>query len=83
MKFHFIRKLVNDGKIKHQYINTKSMLADGLTKALSGQRMDILLNSPFLSQRGARSAAQNFSFFKISNETFPKGFGRDSSTSYE
>lgn len=44
VKFHFIRKLVNEGKIKLQYINTKSMLADGLTKALSGQRMDELLN---------------------------------------
>lgn len=37
IKWHWIREVVESGRIKIEYISTKSMIADGLTKPLNGQ----------------------------------------------
>ncbi len=37
IKWHWIREVVESGRIKVKYISIKEMIADGLTKSLSGQ----------------------------------------------
>ena len=39
IKYHFIRELVKENKIRLLYINTKEQLADPLTKAISGRAL--------------------------------------------
>jgi hypothetical protein len=39
VKYHFIRKLVQAGKIKLQYCKTQDQLADILTKGVNGPRL--------------------------------------------
>ena len=42
IKYHFIREQVANGKINVRYCNTKEMIADFLTKGLSGDRFEKL-----------------------------------------
>ena len=39
IKYHFIRELVEENKIRLLYINTKEQLVDPLTKAISGRAL--------------------------------------------
>ena len=41
IKYHFIKELVKENKIRLLYINTKEQLADPLTKAISGRALAI------------------------------------------
>ena len=42
LKYHFTRQAVARGDIKIEYVNTDNMVADGLTKAIGGQRLEKL-----------------------------------------
>jgi hypothetical protein len=43
IKYHFIRQLVKEGKIRLQYCTTKNQLADLFTKGVNGPRLKELL----------------------------------------
>jgi len=45
IRFHYIRELIKDGKIKLRYIKSRQNLADGLTKFLNGPMMDTFRRS--------------------------------------
>ena len=53
IKYHFIKELVEEGKIKFQHIPTKELVADGLTKALSNTEY-----YRFLTQLGMTQSLQ-------------------------
>ena len=42
LKYHFIRDQVSDGKIDLKYCNTSDMVADIMTKGLSGEQFEKL-----------------------------------------
>jgi len=45
VRFHYIRELVANKRIKLNYIKSKGNLADGFTKYLNGPAMDAFRNS--------------------------------------
>lgn len=45
IRFHYIRKKINDGTIKVEFLNTEKMVADSLTKAVPGNKNNFCAKS--------------------------------------
>jgi len=45
IRYHYIRELISNNKIKLKYIESKNNIADGLTKYLSGSQMTTFRNN--------------------------------------
>jgi len=50
IRYHYIRELINDNKIKLRYVKSEHNLADGFTKYLNSTLMDKFRNSLLTKQ---------------------------------
>lgn len=55
VKYHFLKELVWDGKLKLVYVDTKNQLADGLTKALPRVAHEKFVNQLSLERGGVKT----------------------------